>query len=210
MYLARHDLALLQAQTLTPITLPTPGLRLEELTAGQTEALETTYRELGHRHPAGRSQQRFANGLRFGRLWFGERLAGSLWVAQGTHRYIDEMNWRLWVPAHQFWLRDVFIAPAFRGQRLFLQLLHLVAEEWLPGFECAWSDVDWDNAESMGAHINAGFQVRHRVRALDFNGKLRWRDPLVPWPSLVSDLHPERRWLWLAGEAQRRHLEWVA
>ena len=210
MYLARHDLALLQAQTLTPIELPTPGLRLEELRAERMSAVSDTYRLLGHRYPAGRPERRFANGLRFGRLWLGYQIAGSLWVVHDAHRYIDELNWRLPVPAGQFWLRDVFIAPSLRGQRFFLQMLHLVALEWLPTFESAWSDVDWDNAASMRAHLAAGFLVRHRVRALDVNGRLRVRDPLLPWPSPVQDMQPARRWLWLGGKALRQHLDWVA
>jgi hypothetical protein len=210
MYLARHDLALLQAPALTPVALATPGLRLEELRADQMGALAETYRLLGHRHPAGRPERRFANGLRFGRLWLAGQLAGSLWVVHDAHRYVDEMNWRLPVSAQQFWLRDVFIAPALRGQRLFLQMLHLVARDWLPHFESAWSDVDWDNAASLRAHLAAGFVVRHRVRALDFNGRLRLRDPLVPWPGPVGDMQPARRLLWLGGERLRQHRAWIA
>lgn len=210
MYLARHDLALLEAPTLTPIEVPTPGLRLEELRADQMAAVTDTYRALGHRHPAGRPERRFANGLRFGRLWHGTQVAGSLWVVHDAHRYIDELNWRLPVSARQFWLRDVFIAPDRRGQRLFLQMLHFVARDWLPGFDAAWSDVDWDNAASLRAHLAAGFLVRHRVRSLDLNGRLRFRDPLVNWPGPVTDLLPARRWLWLDGERLQRHRDWVA
>lgn len=210
MYLVRHDLALLQAQTLTPVETPTAGLRLEELHSGQMPAVAETYRALGHRHPAGRPERRFANGLRFGRLWLHDQIAGSLWVVHDAHRYVDELNWRLPVSARQFWLRDVFIAPALRGQRLFLQMLHLVAREWIPAFESAWSDVDWDNAASMRAHQGAGFLVRHRVRSLDLNGRLRIRDPLVPWPEPVRELLPQSRWLWLGGARLRQHQEWVA
>ncbi len=210
MYLARHDLALLEARTLTPIEEPTPGLRLEELRAEQMGAVTETYRALGHTHPAGRPERRFANGLRFGRLWYGGQLAGSLWVVHDAHRYIDEMNWRLPVSARQFWLRDVFIAPGLRGQRLFLQMLHLVARQWLPTFDSAWSDVDWDNATSLRAHLAAGFLVRHRVRSLDLNGRLRLRDPIVPWPSPVPDMRPARRWVWLMGESLQQHREWIA
>ena len=210
MYVVRHDLALLQASCLTAVEVPTPGLRLEELRAGQMGEVAQTYRALEHRHPAGRPERRFANGLRFGRLWLGERIAGSLWVVHDGHRYVDEMNWRLPVGPRQFWLRDVFIAPALRGQRLFLQMLHLVARQWLAEFECAWSDVDWDNAASMQAHRAAGFVVRHRVRAIDLDGRLRWRDPLVPWPAPIEALEPSRRLLWLRGERLRRHEDWVA
>lgn len=210
MVLVRHDLALLQASCLTAVEVRTPGLALEELRAHQMAEVSATYHALDHRHPAGRSERRFANGLRFGRLWLGQRIAGSLWVVHGGDRYIDEMNWRLPVGPHSFWLRDVFIAPALRGQRLFLQMLHLVASQWLEDFESAWSDVDWDNAESMRAHRAAGFVVRHRVRSLDLNGRLRWRSPLVPWPAAVDALEPARRLLWLRGERLQQHLDWVA
>lgn len=210
MYVVRHDLALVHAPVLTPIPEPTLGLRLEELGAGQLAELERTYARLGHRHATGRPERRFANGLRFGRLWVGERLAGSLWVVHDAHRYIEELCWRLPVPARQFWLRDVFITPALRGQRLFLQMLHAVAREWVPGFEGAWSDVDWGNTASMRAHAAAGFALRHRVRAIDVGGRLRWRDPPIHWPTPARDLVPHKRWLWLGGEHLRRHAEWVA
>ena len=210
MYLVRHDLALLEATALTPIE-PLANLRLEELPASRLPAVAETYQALGHRHPAGRPERRFANGLRFGRLLQGEQIVGSLWVVHDGYRYVDEMNWRLPVGRGQFWLRDVFVAPALRGQRLFLRLLHLVAREWLPRFDAAWSDVDWDNEASIKAHLAAGFQVRHRVRALDFNGRLRVRDTLVPWAAgPVRAMAPQRRCLWLGGECLRQHRDWVA
>ncbi len=210
LYVARHDLALLQAPVLKPVAPPTTALRLEELKAGQIDTVLDTYRALGHRQPQGRPERRYANGLRFGRLWQGAQIAGSLWVVHDAHRYIDEMNWRLPVGPRQFWVRDVFVAPALRGQGLFLHLLHLVAAQWLPRFESAWSDVDWDNEASLKAHLAAGFQVRHRVRSLDFNGRLRWRSALVPWPAPVTDVQPKSRWVWLGGEGLRRHRDWVA
>lgn len=205
----RHDLALLQATCLSPLGAPTPGLHLEELRAGEAAEVGRTCQTLGHLPPPGCVERRFANGLRFGRLWLGERLAGSLWVVHDGHRYIEQLGWRMPVGARQFWLRDVFIAPALRGQRLFLQLLHGVAQGWVPGFESAWSDVDWHNAASMRAHLGAGFVVRHRVRALDV-GRLRWRDPLVPWTAPVEAIEPARRWLWFSGERLRQHRAWTA
>jgi GNAT superfamily N-acetyltransferase len=210
MYVASHDLALLQARHLTvPGTAPA-GLRLEELHADRLTDVAATYRTLDHRHPAGRLERRFANGLRFGRLWQHDRLVASLWVVHAAHRYIDELNWRLPVAEDQFWVRDVFVAPAARGQRLFSHLLQRVAAEWLPRLDAAWSDVDWDNTASIQAHVAAGFEVKHRVRALDFNGRARWRDALVPWPQAVTDLDAARRWIWLGGERLRRHQAWVA
>jgi GNAT superfamily N-acetyltransferase len=210
MYLVRHDLALLQAHDIVPGAPAPAGLRLEELKAPQLGAVHETYRALAHRHPAGRPERRFANGLRFGRLWVAGELAGSLWVAQGGHRYIDEMNWRLPLTEEQFWVRDAYVAPSHRGQRLFAHLLRAVADTWLPKFDCAWSDVDWDNEASLRAHRAAGFEVRHRVRALDFNGRLRWRDALVPWPQPTSAMAPSRRLLWLGGQRLQQHRAWVA
>jgi GNAT superfamily N-acetyltransferase len=210
MYLVRHDLALLEARRFPAGTPPPAALRLEELLPPQLDTVLQTYRDLGHRHPEGRPQRRFANGLRFGRLWLGETVVATTWVAHGVHRYIDELNWRLPMRDDQFWVRDVFVAPAWRGQRLFGHLLQLVATQWLPRFHSAWSDVDWDNAASIKAHLAAGFEVRHRVRSLDFNGRLRLRDPLVPWPGVVAALRPASRWVWLGGGERRQHLDWVA
>ncbi|MBL8342552.1 MAG: hypothetical protein JNL30_13870 [Rubrivivax sp.] len=210
MYLARHDLALLEARQLDDGTPLADALRLEELQPDQLHQVLQTYRDLGHRHPEGRPQRRFANRLRFGRLWMGEQIVASIWVAQGVHRYIDELNWRLPMRHDQFWVRDVFVAPAWRGQRLFQSLLRLVAAQWLEHFHSAWSDVDWSNATSIKAHVAAGFEVRHRVRSLDLAGRLRLRDRLVAWPDAVTALTPRRRWLWLCGDARRLHLDWVA
>ena len=210
MYFARHDLAILQARSLAPIGPGPDGLRLEELRADRIDAVLQTYQTLGHGHPEGRPQRRFGNGLRFGRLWLGRQLAGSLWVAHAGHRYIDEMNWRLPVNDRQFWLRDVFVAPGLRGRRLFLHMLHLVAGQWLPRFESAWSDVDWDNEASIKAHVAAGFVVAHRVRCLDIDGRLRLRSPMIPWPGPVDAILPNQRLLWLGGVRLRQHRDWVA
>ncbi len=203
-----HDVALLKANR--PGDDSSPGsiaadYRSVELTAAQGQEIMQLHQALGHRMTQPRLDQRFGNDLRFFAFHQGDTLLGSSWVAIGGARYIDELNWSLPIRPTEFWVRDVFVMPSQRGRGLFAALVKLIAQRHVPGCTGAWSDVDWINGTSMRAHAHAGFEVHARLRALDFDGRLRLRGPAPPWHEPVLEIDPGKRLLLMHGVRLRRH-----
>ena len=165
---------------------------------------------VGHRISAARLQQRLRNGLRLARFDVGGLPVATTWLAGSTGRYIDELNWLLPIGAGDLWLRDVFVAPAWRGRRLFTGIAAALARPADAPARRIWSDVDWDNAPSMRAHEAAGFRVVARAKALDFWGRIRLRSALPTWPLPLTEIDPGSRWIWLHGAKLRRHQELLA
>jgi RimJ/RimL family protein N-acetyltransferase len=205
-----HDVGVLVCRQRLAAQLPLNNLRTQELAAPDGAQILQLHTQLGHRMTVQRMQQRFGNGLRFFALYVGDELAGSTWAAVGDGRYIDELNWFLPILATEYWVRDVFIPPRWRGKALFPALLRLVAENHLPGCTAVWSDVDWPNTGSMRAHRNAGFEVVARARALEVAGRWRWRSALLPWHLPVQEIAPQRRFVQLQGHTLQRHQELMA
>ncbi len=208
-----HDVAVLVA--------PNPGvaagagtavqeLRAVELLPAQAALILQLHEQMAHRMSQPRMDQRFSNGLRFFAFYQGEQLLGSTWAAIGGGRYVDEVNWYLPIPPSEFWVRDVFIVPSQRGRGLYAQVLRLIAQGHVPGCTAAWSDVDWVNQASMRAHAKAGFLVHARLRALDFDGRIRLRGPTPAWHQPVTEIEPGRRWLLMRGELLQRHQQLLA
>lgn len=203
-----HDVALLKAHR--PGDESSPGsfaadCRSVELKAAQGAEILQLHQTLGHRMTQQRLNQRFRNGLRFLAFHQGDTLLGSSWVAIGGARYVDELNWYLPILPTEFWVRDVFIMPSQRGRGLFGGLVKLIAQRHVPGCTAAWSDVDWINGTSMRAHAHAGFEVYARLRALDFDGRLRLRGPAPSWHEPVLEIDPGKRLLLMQGVRLQRH-----
>ena len=114
------------------------------------------------------------------------------------------------IEATEFWVRDVFIVPSQRGRGLFASLLKLLAQDKVPGCTAAWSDVDWVNQTSMRAHAKAGFGVHTRLRALDFDGRIRLRGPMPAWPLPIREIDPGKRLLLLRAALLQRHQQLLA
>jgi GNAT superfamily N-acetyltransferase len=125
-------------------------------------------------------------------------------------RYIDEMNLALPVAGDAFWVRDAFVAPAWRGRRVFAALVATIATEHVVPCRSVWSDVDWVNAPSMHAHRSAGFEVWTRLRALEFFGRLRLRGAAPAWDPPPYDVALGKRIVWLGGSTLRRHAALIA
>lgn len=208
-----HDVAVLMASRPGDESSPgvvTPGVRLVEYSASQAAQILQLHQQMGHRMSQPRLDQRFRNRLRFFAFHEGDALLGSTWVAIGGGRYVDEVNWYLPIRADQFWMRDVYILPAQRGRGRFAALLKLMAQVQVPGCSAVWSDVDWVNHTSMQAHAKAGFSVQARLRALDFDGRLRLRGPQPSWHEAVHEIEPSKRWLVMRGTRLQRHQELLA
>jgi GNAT superfamily N-acetyltransferase len=192
-----------------------PDTRLVEYGASFAEAvfaLDQMHRRWGDLE---RVQRRFRHGLRFfalarsdARPGQAEGHPGWTWVAAGVPRYIDELRWQVPLGASQAWLRDVFVNPAQRGQRLFAVLVEAIAQQ-LGGAEL-FSDVVSDNAASLAAHAGVGFEAFGRVPALTLGDRLAWRGlPPAGLPVLAA-VRPQQRWLWLTRAEAAAHRERIA
>jgi len=175
----------------------------------ERERVRAAHAALGHRVAASMMERRLANRLRFAVFLQAGTPVASTWLASGG-RYIDELNWWLPIDAEELWLRDVFVAPAWRGRRLFSALVATLAWRKDKPARRIWSDVDWDNEGSMNAHKAAGFSVVARVRAIDLGGRIRIRSALPSWPLPVDEIDPGARLIWLRGHRLRRHQELLA
>jgi hypothetical protein len=80
-----------------------------------------------HRVPAIRIQGRLRNGLRFLRFEIGGVPVATTWVVHGGGRYIDELDWLLPISADDLWIRDVFVAPAWRRKRVLTGIAAVLA-----------------------------------------------------------------------------------
>lgn len=204
-----HDSAILRAKR-GAFGDVASGLTVTELAENQVDGVHSACTAIGHDIAVDRVRTRFRHGLKFFQLWCGESMAGTTWIVAGSGRYIDEVGWLLPLRKEELWVRDIFISPAFRGRRLMSSFLALIVAQCWPECLCVWSDVDWRNRPSMRAHMNAGFQVRARVRALDVAGRLLVRSPVMSWDEPVTEIEPQQRILWLRGDRLQRHLALIA
>lgn len=204
-----HDIALLVFEG-TSGDLSSPARTLPDIEFLRcATAIKSANAVLGHAVSAGRLQRRLANGLSFAVFSTNGQPMASTWLASGG-RYVDEVNW--WFPTgpDELWLRDVFVAPAFRGRRLLADIVLALAQQADSPNRRVWSDVDWIDARSMRAHELAGFRIAARVRALDFMGRVRLRSALPTWPLPLTEIDPKSRWIWLRGSRLQRHQELLA
>lgn len=206
----RHDIAILRCRPDGPAGSVDRAYASGEFGAADRDAILALLAATGHRLAPARLDRRFANGLRFIHFSFDGRPVGSTWIAHGTARYIDEMNWLLPIGELEFWIRDIHVAAHFRGRRAFAAFTRLVAERHVDGCSAVWSDVDSIDTASMRAHHAAGFVDVARVRCLDLFGRLRIRSALPVWPLPVREIEPDARVIWLHGDRLRRHRELIA
>ena len=205
-----HDIAILQC-----LRLPRPPVGLGNclavrLAVGDLVGIQVCHTTLGHRLTPERVERRQRNGLLFFALQVDGIVVASTWIVTGGQRYIDELGWALALGSDAFWLRDVFVAPAWRGRGVFQAFIAAIARDHVRPCQAVWSDVDWVNAQSMRAHLSAGFEVRSRLRALDFFGRVRFRGAVPSWDLPIREIAPGSRVLVLRGRALRRHQELIA
>lgn len=208
-FVHRYDVALLSTEPAeSPAKVDASGpIQVEWL--NERESILKAHAALEHRISAEMLERRLSNRLRFAVFSVDGGPVASSWLASGG-RYIDELNWWLPIATDELWVRDVFVAPASRGRRLFAALVATLSRRPVGPGRRIWSDVDWDNAASMQAHKAAGFVVVARVRALDFGGRLRLRSALPAWPLPVLEMDPGAHWVWLRGGRLKRHRELLA
>ncbi len=203
-----HDVAILVREATEPLAAPIPSLVC--CSVQDPEAIQATHLALGHRLTVGRMDKRLANGLRFLRFELEGQPVASTWAAGQEGRYIDELNWLMPLGPHEFWVRDVFVAPVCRGRRLLSHIAHALAVLGGNGPCRVWSDVDWENEQSVRAHQSAGFRTVARVRSFDIGGRVRVRSRLPDWSPPVREIDPLSRCVWLRGDKWVRHQELIA
>ena len=207
-----HDIAILR--TGAEAEAPAPAAGAVPLTTHPLRLpaeIQAAHAAVGHRIRDARLAQRLRNGLWLARFDVDGVPVATTWLAGGAGgRYIDELNWLLPMAPRDLWLRDVFVAPAWRRRGLFVQMVAALRQLDGGADRCIWSDVDWDNLPSMRAHEAAGLRVVARAKALDLFGRLRIRSALPPWPLPVVEIDPAARWVWLRGATRARHQALIA
>lgn len=205
-----HDIAILSAHA-PLIAGNTPSdLELGELLHNQIAEIIEAHSRLGRKISSERIERRFKHGLRFFLLWKGDALVGSTWAVSDSDRYIDEFAWSLPLRPDEIWLRDVFIAPKARGNKLFTHMTKLMTYTVNPGCTKIWSDVDWKNKPSMRAHLGAGFQIWKRSRAIVFADRLLLRAHIGNWHLPIAHLAPDLRALWWSDDLRTQHESLIA
>ena len=205
-----HDIAILRAPAPTSLEPANDGFKLMELFSEQTAEIMAGHTSMGRTIPAERIERRFRHGLRFFQIRMENVLAGSIWIAHGTPRYIDEVGLSLPLLPNEIWLLDAFIASEVRGKKLFTQTTSYMTHAINPSCNRIWSDVDWSNRASMNAHLSAGFQIWKRVHAIDFANRLLLRTHIGKWHLPICDLEPERRVVWWNNALQEQHKALIA
>jgi GNAT superfamily N-acetyltransferase len=207
-----HDIAILAAPATAHAQVPAAAAAPLTLHAlREPAAIHAALAAVEHRIRDARLAQRLRNGLWLARFDADGVPVATTWLADGASgRYVDELNWLLPMALRDLWLRDVFVAPAWRRRGLFVQMVAALRQWDGGGDRCIWSDVDWDNGPSMRAHEAAGFRVVVRAKALDLFGRLRIRSALPPWPLPVTEIDPGARWVWLHGATRARHQALIA
>ena len=183
---------------------PANGISLVVHEADDAEVARI-HRELGRRLEASRISKRFALGFRFHALVRDGRALASGWTVESGERFIDEIGLGFRVGERGPWLRDVFVAPDQRGQGLFALLLDaMLASRPVEATEL-WSDVLDDNAASLRAHAQYGFEPVAHYRVVEFLRTLQLRAPWPANPAPASGYEPQARVL-LVGPRYRAFL----
>lgn len=209
-HLSYHNILILRADTTQAPREEVHDLYSRELLHDQAHEVLNSYNALNHRITEDRIAKRFNNGLRFIQLWRNSELLGFTWIVVNGGRYIDEAGYNLDIRNSEFWVRDVYVSPSARGQRMFSKLMQLISTVHVPGCTVIWSDVDWDNNPSLKAHYSYGFKAWARVRSLKFRHQFIIRSSPPPWQSPITTLKPKHSLLFLDRDTVRTHNSLIA
>ena len=118
-------------------------------------------------------KNRFSNGLLFYVLLDENKsFIASLWVHPEGIRFVDEIGVTFKSQQRDIWLRDGYVRPIYRGQRLLQQLiLHTVLKDYSDK-DIIWSDTERSNQSSLRFHKKAGFKDEGVVCTLSLVNRL--------------------------------------
>lgn len=124
-------------------------------------SLMTSLESHGRESPGMRQKaiSRFSHGQRLYECFIDEVLVATFWLHPNGRRFVDEAGYALKLPAGCTFLRDIFVAPEFRGRNIFSKVLSDAVRRFQPEIDRFWSDTTSDNLSSMRAHQKAGLEV---------------------------------------------------
>jgi len=204
-WVARRQSVVILRKPLRDLAPVPPHWVLDEL-GDRPEAVIETYRALGRAVPETWLRRRCDLGQRFFVLRDGDQVLATTFVLAGGERFLDEFAQGLAMPAASFWLRDVYVVPARRGERLFGTLLDAVLARRFPDTRELLSDVRRDDAPSLRAHRRYGFEECGAVESWHLAQRVMWRSSRVPSLRPATDFAPGQR-IFATGAAFRHFSE---
>jgi len=106
-----------------------------------------------------RTASRLRHGVRFYVAFEGDKVIAYLWLHSDSHRFFNEAGIFIGHGRNDLWLRDVYVAPEKRGQRVFRDVISAVIQEYYPNAHNLYSDVMRNNEASLKAHKSLGMTV---------------------------------------------------
>lgn len=172
-------IAILRASVI--LANPDPGYSLREYKA-YVPSIAASAKYLGRKYPSleERFRKRFKKGMRYYELLQEDQLLGTAWIHPDGFRYVDEIGFLIPISKNNIWLRDVFVAPEFRGRGLFSRMINMVISQYYPHISIIMSDTEICNKASMAAHQGSGFTLMGSMRVLHIAKILMLRDPPLP------------------------------
>ena len=169
-----------------------PQLQVEECSSSDN-TIRQIYEKLGRKISREKIGRRRRHGLTFFRIDLNGSLVGSIWLVHGGHRYVDEVGLEIVAPPTTVWLRDIWIDPASRGQRIFKRGLAKILGTYFPDVRTLWSDTTEGNRTSRRGHRAAGFEEVGVIRCVRVNPILIYRSTQLPSPLTAVDFLAGRR-----------------
>lgn len=167
-------------------------------------ALIDIYRAAGGEISEERARSRFGHRLKYYQLTREGETVAWTWLIPPGLRFIDEAGYHFPVPDQATWIRDIFVAPRYRGRKMFSVLLDVLASRALVGDREIWSDTATRNRPSVKAHLGAGFRIVDSLKILRLNQLLLIRLRLPVGLRHRGGYQPDRRFL-LTGKAFRAY-----
>ncbi len=162
------DTTLMMRRRAQPSSIASPG----ELVAIESpEDIVADCAATGRASSLERARMRADHGMRYFCLREEGRSIAGAWITH-TRRFLDEAMLLFELGPGDACMRDVFVAPGRRGERVFSRLVAALVGGPLQGGSALWSCVDARNAASVHAHQRCGFESLSRIRTLSAAGWL--------------------------------------
>ena len=116
------------------------------------------------------------------------------WIIQGD-RFIDEAGYHIKLKQGALWVRDINVAPQYRGQRIFSVFLNTIINRFFSDSYEVFSDVEPNNKPSIRAHLNYGFVVVDSLKVLRLARIIIIRIKILEQSYGLCGIKPGSRWL---------------